>query len=144
MVQPSRIGVNGGIMAEKQKTKILLLDDEPIVLKRLKPALEKAGYEVEAFSRSLEASDRIMETEFDIVITDLKMEGLDGMQFLTQVKSRSPATEVIVITGFATMETAKESFKKGVFDFLAKPFKLGEIQEVVAKAENKVLANRSR
>ncbi len=131
-------------MAEKQKTKILLLDDEPIVLKRLKPALEKAGYEVEAFSRSLEASDRIMETEFDIVITDLKMEGLDGMQFLTQVKSRSPATEVIVITGFATMETAKESFKKGVFDFLAKPFKLGEIQEVVAKAENKVLANRSR
>jgi len=131
-------------MAEKQKTKILLLDDEPIVLKRLKPALEKAGYEVEAFSRSLEASDRIMETEFDIVITDLKMEGLDGMQFLTQVKTRSPATEVIVITGFATMETAKESFKKGVFDFLAKPFKLGEIQEVVAKAENKVLANRSR
>lgn len=131
-------------MAEKQKTKILLLDDEPIVLKRLKPALEKAGYEVEAFSRSLEASDRIMETEFDIVITDLKMEGLDGMQFLTQVKSRSPATEVIVITGFATMETAKESFKKGVFDFLAKPFKLGEIQEVVAKAEKKVLANRSR
>ncbi|MBL7181371.1 MAG: response regulator [Desulfobacterales bacterium] len=131
-------------MAEKQKTKILLLDDEPIVLKRLKPALEKAGYEVEAFSRSLEASDRIMETEFDIVITDLKMEGLDGMQFLTQVKTRSPATEVIVITGFATMETAKESFKKGVFDFLAKPFKLGEIQEVVAKAEKKVLANRSR
>jgi len=131
-------------MAEKQKTKILLLDDEPIVLKRLKPALEKAGYEVEAFSRSLEASNRIMEAEFDIVITDLKMEGLDGMQFLTQVKSRSPSTEVIVITGFATMETAKESFKKGVFDFLAKPFKLGEIQEVVAKAENKVLDNKSR
>ena len=130
-------------MVEKQKTKILLLDDEQIVLKRLKPALEKAGYEVEAFSRSLEASSRIMETEFDIVITDLKMEGLDGMQFLTQVKSRSPATEVIVITGFATMETAKESFKKGVFDFLAKPFKLGEIQEVVAKAESKVLENKA-
>jgi DNA-binding NtrC family response regulator len=135
---------NGGVMGEEQKTKILLLDDEPIVLKRLKPALEKAGYEVEAFSRSLEASNRIMETEFDIVITDLKMEGIDGMQFLTQVKSRSPATEVIVITGFATMETAKESFKKGVFDFLAKPFKLGEIQDVVAKAESKVLANKSR
>lgn len=130
-------------MGQEQKTKILLLDDEQIVLKRLKPSLEKAGYEVEAFSRSSEASDRIKEKQFDIVITDLKMEGLDGMEFLTQVKNRSPSTEVIVITGFATMETAKESFKKGVFDFLAKPFKLGEIQEVVAKAEEKVLANPS-
>ena len=131
-------------MAEEQKTKILLLDDEQIVLKRLMPSLEKAGYEVEAFSRSSEASNRIMEKEFDIVITDLKMEGLDGMEFLTQVKSRSPSTEVIVITGFATMETAKESFKKGVFDFLAKPFKLAEIQEAVAKAKDKVRANKSR
>jgi len=129
-------------MGDAQKTKILILDDEPIVLKRLKPALEKSGYEIEVFSRSLEASDRIMEQDFDIVITDLKMEGLDGMKFLTRVKDRSPATEVIVITGFATMETAKESFKKGVFDFLAKPFKLGEIKEVVAKAESKIKGNR--
>jgi DNA-binding NtrC family response regulator len=125
-------------MGDKQKTKILILDDEPIVLKRLKPALEKSGYDVEAFSRSLEASSRILEQDFDIVITDLKMEGLDGMEFLSRVKDRSPVTEVIVITGFATMDTAKESFKKGVFDFLAKPFKLGEIKDVVAKAEQKI------
>ena len=129
-------------MNSKQKTTILILDDEPIVLKRLKPALEKSGYEVESFSRSLEASNRIMERDFDIVITDLKMEGLDGMEFLTRVKDRSPVTEVIVITGFATMETARESFKKGVFDFLAKPFKLGEIKEVVAKAESKIKGSR--
>jgi DNA-binding NtrC family response regulator len=129
-------------MGSEQKTKVLILDDEPIVLKRLKPALEKSGYDVEAFSRSLEASNRIMEKEFDIVITDLKMEGIDGMEFLTRVKERSPVTEVIVITGFATMETAKESFKKGVFDFLAKPFKLGEIKDVVAKAESKIKENR--
>jgi len=129
-------------MGDEQKTKILILDDEPIVLKRLKPTMEKSGYEVEAFSRSLEASKRIMEQDFDIVITDLKMEGLDGMEFLTRVKDRSPVTEVIVITGFATMETAKESFKKGVFDFLAKPFKLGEIKEVVVKAESKIKENR--
>ena len=129
-------------MDEKQKTTILVLDDEPIVLKRLKPALEKSGYDVEAFSRSLEASNRVLEKDFDIVITDLKMEGLDGMEFLTRVKDRSPLTEVIVITGFATMETAKESFKKGVFDFLAKPFKLGEIKEVVEKAEQKIKNSR--
>jgi DNA-binding NtrC family response regulator len=125
-------------MNSENKVRVLVLDDETIVLKRLGPALEKAGYEVEVFSRSSEASARVEEKTFDIVITDLKMEGLDGMQFLAQVKERSPSTEVIVITGFATMDTAKESFKKGVFDFLAKPFKLGEILETVKKAEQKI------
>jgi len=125
-------------MSDEEKTSILVLDDEAIVLKRLRPALEKAGYEVETFARSSDASNRITERQFDIVITDLKMEGLDGMQFLTQVKERSPKTEVIVITGFATMDTAKESFQKGVLDFLAKPFKLGEILETVKKAEKKI------
>jgi len=125
-------------MNSEDRLQILVLDDEPIVLKRLGPALEKAGYRVEVFSRSSDASRRVTEQNFDIVITDLKMEGLDGMQFLTQVKERSPATEVIVITGFATMDTAKESFQKGVFDFLAKPFKLGEIIETVKKAEQKI------
>ena len=130
-------------MSNEDKLRILVLDDEAIVLKRLGPALEKAGYSVEVFSRSSEASRRIMEQNFDIVITDLKMEGLDGMQFLTQVKELSPKTEVIVITGFATMDTAKESFQKGVFDFLAKPFKLGEILETVKKAERKLQASHA-
>ncbi len=120
------------------KTQVLILDDEPIVWKRLKPALEKAGYEVEAFTQSSDAMRRVREKEFDIVVTDLKMEGIDGMAFMTDVKKRSPRTEIIVITGFATMETAKESFQKGVFDFLAKPFKRGELLEIVKKAEAKL------
>jgi len=119
------------------KTSILILDDEPIVSKRLKPSLEKKGYEVETFTVSMEALQRTRERDFDIVITDLKMEGMDGMQFLTEVKRKTPATEVIVITGFATMDTAKESFNKGVFDFLAKPFKLGEIAAVIKRVEEK-------
>ena len=123
------------------KTSILILDDEPIVSKRLKPSLEKKGYEVETFTRSADALERVNERRFDIVITDLKMEGVDGMQFLTEVKEKYPDTEVIVITGFATMATAKESFNKGVFDFLAKPFKLGEIADVIAKAEAKIKKN---
>jgi DNA-binding NtrC family response regulator len=121
-----------------EQTSILILDDEPIVSKRLKPSLEKKGYEVETFTRSADALKRVQERRFNIVVTDLKMEGVDGMQFLTEVKERYPETEVIVITGFATMATAKESFTKGVFDFLAKPFKLGEIAEVIAKAEAKI------
>jgi DNA-binding NtrC family response regulator len=124
-------------MNTDRKTRILILDDEPIVCKRLHPALEKVGYEVETFTNSSEAMERFKSGDFDIVITDLKMEGIDGMTFLTAVKERSPATEVIVITGFATMETAKESYQKGVFDFVAKPFKLGEIQDVVKRAEQK-------
>lgn len=125
-------------MSSEDKVRILVLDDETIVLKRLGPALEKAGYEVEVFSSGSEASARVEEKRFDIVITDLKMEGLDGMHFLARVKECSPRTEVIVITGFATMDTARESYKKGVFDFLAKPFKLGEIMETVKKAEQKI------
>jgi len=121
-----------------EQTSILILDDEPIVSKRLKPSLEKKGYEVETFTSSADALKRVREHRFNIVVTDLKMEGVDGMQFLTEVKERYPETEVIVITGFATMATAKESFNKGVFDFLAKPFKLGEIAEVIAKAEAKI------
>lgn len=120
------------------KLRIMVLDDEPIVCKRLKPALEKQGYEVEAFTQSSEAMERIGQVEYDIIITDLKMQGIDGMHLLTEAKSRSPKTEVIVITGFATLETAKESFHKGVFDFIAKPFKLSEIQEVVSQAEAKI------
>lgn len=131
-------------MSEDRKTQVLILDDEPIVWKRLKPALEKAGYEVEAFSQSSHAMRRVGEKEFDIVVTDLKMEGIDGMAFMTEVKKRSPRTEVIVITGFATMETAKESFQKGVFDFLAKPFKRGELLEIVKKAEAKVRQKEER
>ena len=124
-------------MGAETKTRILILDDEPIVCQRLKPTFEKLGYEVEVFIDSVNAMARIKETDFDIVITDLKMKGIDGLQFVDAIKAKSPATEVIVITGFATMETAKESFKLGVFDFVAKPFKISEIRELVEKAEQK-------
>jgi DNA-binding NtrC family response regulator len=120
------------------KLRIMVLDDEPIVCKRLKPALEKLGYEVDAFIQSTEAMHQIQRISYDIIITDLKMKEIDGMQFLSEAKKRRPGTEVIIITGFATMETAKQSFQQGVFDFIAKPFKLSEIQEVVNRAAAKI------
>jgi DNA-binding NtrC family response regulator len=122
----------------QNKLRILILDDEPIVCKRLKPSLEKHGFQVDTFTRSFEALQAVKENSYDIIITDLKMEGMDGMRFLQEAKNLHPNTEVIVITGFATMETAKESFKKGVFDFIAKPFNLSEIQRVVMRAEAKI------
>jgi DNA-binding NtrC family response regulator len=127
----------------KDKLKIMVLDDEPIVCKRLQPALEKLGYEVDTFTRSPEALLQLQHTAYDLIITDLKMKEIDGMRFLEEAKKRHPQTEVIVITGFATMETAKQSFQKGVFDFIAKPFKLSEIQEVVGRAAAKVRGAKS-
>lgn len=121
----------------KRKTQILILDDEPIVCKRLRPAFQKAGYEVETFTDSASAMARIEQKRFDIVITDLKMEGTDGMELLARVKEIAPATNVIVITGFATTETAKESFRKGAFDFVAKPFKLSDILDTVRRLEER-------
>jgi DNA-binding NtrC family response regulator len=118
-----------------RRTSILVLDDEPIVCKRLKPFFQKAGYEVEAFGRSDEALARVRERRFDVIITDLKMPGMDGLAFLGQVRTLHPDTDVIVITGFATLETARESFRNGVFDFVAKPFKLPAILDAVRRIE---------
>ena len=122
---------------DKRRTSILILDDEPIVCKRLKPFFQRAGYEVEAYNVPAEAVAKIETRPFDIVISDLKMEGLDGLTFVGKVKSLYPDSDVIIITGFATMEVARESFHKGVFDFVAKPFKLADILDCVRRVEAK-------
>ena len=122
----------------KNKTTVCILDDEPIVGDRLKPELEDDGYEVEVFTDSLKAIERVDETCFDIFITDLKMQGADGMEFLEKVKKCCPGSQVIMITGYATIETARESFVRGAYDFIAKPFRIGEILEVVKKARRRV------
>jgi DNA-binding NtrC family response regulator len=118
-------------------TTICILDDEPIVGDRLKPELEDDGYTVEVFTDSASALARLEETCFDIFITDLKMEGVDGMGFLERVKEKCPSCEVIVITGYGTLESAREALIKGAFDFIAKPFRLGDIREVVKKARKR-------
>lgn len=117
------------------RLRILILDDEPIVCKRLKPAFQRMGCHVETFTDSGSALSRLKEATFDVVITDLKMEGADGMLVLTKAKAASPATHVIVITGFATMETAKESYRQGAFDFIAKPFKLCDLLNCVKRID---------
>ena len=86
---------------------------------------------------SSQALARLGATTFDVVVTDLKMEGVDGIQILTGAKASSPETQVIVITGFATLETAKESYRKGAFDFVAKPFKLRDILDCVKRIDDK-------
>jgi len=124
--------------AGPSRLRILILDDEPIVCKRLRPAFHKAGHDVETFTDSAAAIERLRQQHFDIVITDLKMEGADGMQVLHEAKAVSPETRVVVITGFAALDTAKESFHKGAFDFVAKPFKLGDILDCVRRIQEEL------
>ena len=114
--------------------KVLLLDDDPIVGKRLKPALTKIGCEVEVFEDSRMALERIDQTDFDIVITDIRMDEVDGIEILEHVHRKSPRTRVIMITGYAMMSLAKKAMEKGAFDFIAKPFKPDDLRRVVARA----------
>jgi DNA-binding NtrC family response regulator len=118
----------------EQNLQILVLDDEPIVGKRLKTALEKSGYAVEVFEDSRAALKRLDEREFDIIVTDVRMEEVDGIQVLEHVLERSARTKVIVITGYATVEVAREALAKGAFDFIAKPFKPDDLRQVITRA----------
>lgn len=113
---------------------VLVLDDEPIVCKRLKPALEKSGYDVDIFENPSEAMKSIDEKEYDIVVTDIRMEDIDGIQVMEHALSQSARTKVIIITGYATVEMAREALAKGAFDFIAKPFKPDDLRVVIAKA----------
>jgi DNA-binding NtrC family response regulator len=117
-----------------RRCEILIVDDEPIVGERLKAALVKDGHVVETFVDPAEALARLSETSFDIVVCDIRMGEIDGIEVMTRVLRDAPKTKVIMITGYATLELARESLAKGAFDFIAKPFKLGEIRKTIAKA----------
>ena len=113
---------------------VMVLDDEPIVGDRLRPVLEKAGFGVEIFTDSAQAIARLGEKSFAVLITDMKMRGPSGMDVLRFVREHSPRTQVIVITGYATIETSHEASAWGAYRFIAKPFKLKELVKLVAEA----------
>ena len=117
-----------------ERLAVLLIDDEPIVGKRLGPSLTKIGCNVEAFEDPKKALERIDEKSFDVVVTDIRMGEIDGMQVLDHVRARSPRTKVIMITGYAMVELAREAMEKGAFDFVAKPFRAKDLREVIARA----------
>ncbi len=123
---------------EDSRCRLMIIDDEPIVGKRLRQIFEKAGYDVEVFTSGLPALQELERRAYDIIVTDLKMEGVDGMKILETAREKNPDIKVIIITGFAKMETATEAFKKGVFDFIAKPFKVDELKQVILRAEEEL------
>jgi DNA-binding NtrC family response regulator len=112
---------------------ILILDDERIVCDRLKPVLEKLGYQVEALTDSKSAVERLSKGRIDVLVTDLKMPGIGGIDVLKFVRDQRMATKVVVISGFATTETARQAMELGAVAFLPKPFKLSQLRDLVVK-----------
>lgn len=120
------------------KSRLLIVDDEKIALKNLEHVLKKEGYQVTS-TQSGQTALSLIETErFDVVLTDLRMEKVDGMMILKKARETDPSTEVIMITGYATLQSAVEAMKHGAFFYIAKPYKLDEVRKVVKEAAEKV------
>jgi DNA-binding NtrC family response regulator len=118
----------------KRTLDICIVDDEIVVCKRLQQFLTKAKHRVETFVDGASAIERIDEKRFDIVVTDIRMDNIDGMEVLRHVLSKGQDTRVIMITGYATIEIAREAQAKGAFEFISKPFKPQDLQEVIDRA----------
>ncbi len=116
---------------------VLVLDDEAIVCERLEDHLGKLGFRVETFTESERAIERLRERTFDVVVTDLKMRGPTGLEVLQFVRGQGPGTQVLIITGFATMEAARDAEYAGVLEFISKPFELATLGKLVRSAAKK-------
>ncbi len=128
----------------KERTKILLIDDEAPSREALTLLLKSADYDVKSAGSGNEAFELLAEDGFDIIITDLFLPDLDGIDILKQVKSASPAMEVILITGHASAETAVRAMKEGAFDYITKPLNIDELRIILGKAvEKRLLLNEN-
>jgi two-component system response regulator PilR (NtrC family) len=117
--------------------KILVVDDEPSLREVLSIMLKRAGYFVTSVTDGEEAVELVQKEIFDLVITDLRMPKIDGMEVLKAVKSASPETVVLIITAFATADSAVEAMKHGAYDYLTKPFQVDEVQLIIRNALEK-------
>ena len=113
---------------------ILVVEDEDIARRNLEHILKKEGYEVVATNSGAKALDLLRQRDFDLVLTDLKMEKVDGMQVLEKSRQIQPYTEVIMITGYATVDSAVAAMKEGAYHYIAKPYKIDEIRQIVRQA----------
>ncbi len=118
-------------MAER----ILVVDDEPNMLRLLKTILmDKTGYEVETTNNPLEVEKLLKEQTFDLVVSDLKMPLVDGIDLIDIIKKIDPKMPIIIITAYGTVETAEEAIQKGAYDFITKPFRKESILITIKRA----------
>lgn len=126
------------------KTRVLLVDDEKEFVEALSQRLEVRDFDVKIARSGDEALIRIRESEFDVVILDVLMPGKDGIQTLREIKQIKPLTEVIMLTGHATMQTAIEGMKLGAYDYLMKPTEIKDLVEKITNAHKQKAEHEER
>ncbi len=119
-------------------SKLLIVDDEKLTLENLEYFMSKEGYEVTVANSGTEAVKILEKEDVDVVLTDLRMQGVDGMGVLGKCKELYPESEVIIITAYASLPSAIETMKLGAYYYIAKPFKMDEVKKVVKEAVEKV------
>lgn len=129
---------------------VLIVDDEPKICQFLEILLQREGYRTTSVNNAAAALGLVVENHYDLVLTDLKMPGMDGFELVTQLKSMQPQMPIIMITGYATVETAVQALRYGVDDYVTKPFNIDELHKVITRTlqaarmerENKELVAR--
>ena len=119
-------------------SRILIVDDEPRILLLMKGLLKTNGYEVETAKDGAAALEIVKAGGVDIVVTDLRMQPMDGMALFHEVHAASPDVPVILLTAYASVETAIDAMKSGIFDYLTKPFKVEDMLACLKRAEEKI------
>jgi CheY-like chemotaxis protein len=122
---------------------ILVIDDEPVILEAARRILEAEGFEVDRAADEETARRKMAEFDYRVVLCDLMLPGVRGFELVGTIQERLPQTPVIVITGFATLENEVNGFQQGVFDFIPKPFDVGELLGVVRRGLSFAGAMRS-
>ena len=120
------------------KLRLAIVDDEEIVCRRLSQALANGDFAVEAFLMGRSFLERMVQQPFDIVFLDMRLPDFDGLEILTRIKTLRPETEVIIITGYKSIETAVEAIRKGAYHYIPKPVNLAEIRLLAKGAQEKI------
>jgi len=123
---------------------ILLVDDEERLLSTTKKLFDKIGIEALTANSGREALEVLQSREVDVIFLDIKMPGMDGIETLQRIKKRHPLTEVIILTGHATMETAVEGLKLGAQDYLIKPVSMKNFLKKAEEAFEKVTLQKQK
>lgn len=113
--------------------RVLVLDDDPIVARFIQESVSRLGYQCDLFTESEAALEATRKSEYDVVVTDMKMPGMDGLTMLKQIRQGHYDTDVIVVTGHGSVVDALESINAGAFDYLIKPFTIEQIQVAMMK-----------
>ncbi len=113
---------------------IIVVDDERIVCDMTRKILQLEGYEVDTFTDSVQALAAIRAKQYDLVVTDLKMENVSGMDILREVNKLYPETKVIMLTAYATLDATIEAIRERIFDFFPRPVKIEDLKKSVKKA----------